>query len=829
MMVRDILRACVSTAVLGTSLMLATAASAQEVGAAAESVTGDGVDDEDVGEIVVTASPRPTNRLDSSISVSTLSTDAVAESAPRVTAEIFRSIPGVRSESTGGDGNANIAVRGLPVASGGAKFLQLQEDGLPVLQFGDIAFGNADIFLRADQTISSIQAVRGGSASTLASNAPGGIINFISKDGKEVGGVVMATIGLDYGEYRADFDYGAPISDNTRFNIGGFYRQGEGPRNAGYDGNKGYQIKANLTHDFDGGYVKLYVKHLNDRAIGYLPMPMLVTGSNDDPTYSSFPGFNIKNDTPHTKYFLTDIGLDGNNNRRSTDVRDGMHPVVTSIGLEGGFDLSDTLRIENRFRYSDIKGRFVSPFPAEVASAQSLANSVGQHLTGIAGTYNLVYANGPNAGQAINASTLNGNGLLMRTHLFNTEINSFDNFTNDLKLMADMGSLKLTGGLYFARQDIDMDWVWNSYLMEVKGDNAALVNVTTPTGTVLSQNGLYAYGVPAWGNCCQRSYDARYTIFAPYANVGFDVGALKFDASIRYDAFKARGDYAGSVQVANLDVNGDGIIQAVERSVSTINNAAASPIHYKVGYLSWSVGANYRLNEEAALFARASRGGRANADRLLFGVVQADGSVRKADAIDYVNQYELGAKYRSGGLSLFATLFHATTQEQNYEVTSGRFLDRTYKASGLELEAGYRSGIFDFRGGVTYTDAEISKDAISPANEGNTPRRQAKWVYQFTPAIDFDVVRAGFNVIGTSKAYAQDSNELVFPGYAQVNAFVNFKPLERVELSVNANNLFNVVGITEAEEGSITAGADNYLRARSINGRTISASLKYSF
>lgn len=825
---RNLIRVYASTAAVGVALFVSTVASAQDASATAETAS-DSTDNQDTGDIVVTASPRPTNRLDSSISVSTLSTDAVAESAPRVTAEIFRSIPGIRSESTGGDGNANIAVRGLPVASGGAKFLQLQEDGLPVLQFGDIAFGNADIFLRADQTISSIQAVRGGSASTLASNAPGGIINFISKDGKDAGGVVMATVGLDYEEYRLDFDYGAPIGENTRFNIGGFYRQGEGPRRAGYDGNKGYQIKANLTHEFENGYVKVYLKRLDDHAISYLPMPTLVTGSNSDPKYSSIPGFNIKNDTIQSRYFTTDVGLDGDNDYRSTDIRDGMHPVVTSVGLEGGFDLSDNLKIENRFRYSNIKGGFVSPFPAEVGSAQSLANSVGELLTGTAGTYSLQYATGPNAGDAVAASSVGGNGLLLRTHLFNVDINSFDNFTNDLKVMADMGQLSLTGGLYFARQDIDMDWVWNSYLMEVKGKNAALVDVVDSTGTVLSQDGLYAYGVPAWGNCCQRSYDARYTIFAPYANVGFDAGPLKVDASIRYDSFKARGNYAGTLQVDDLDVNGDGVIQAVEQSVSTINNAAASPIHYKVGYVSWSVGANYRLSEEAALFARVSRGGRANADRLLFGVVQADGSVRKADAIDYVNQYELGAKYRSGGMSLFATLFHAKTEEQNYEANSQTFFNRVYKATGLELEGAYRTGIFDLRAGITYTDAEISKDLITPANEGNTPRRQAKWVYQFTPAVDFDMVRAGFNVIGTSKAYAQDSNELVFPGYAQVNAFVNVKPMDKIELSLNANNLFNTVGITEAEEGSITSGVNNYIRARSINGRTISASLKYSF
>ncbi|WP_374531659.1 TonB-dependent siderophore receptor [Novosphingobium sp.] len=777
-------------------------------------------------EIVVTASARPANRLETSVSVSALDNEAVAEAAPRTTAEIFRQIPGIRSESTGGDGNANIAVRGLPVASGGAKFLQLQEDGMPVMQFGDIAFGNADIFLRADQTVKSIQAVRGGSASTLASNAPGGVINFISKDGSKEGGTIMATVGLDYKDYRLDFDYGAKIGENTRFNIGGFWREGEGPRRAGYNGNSGYQIKANITQEFDGGYVRLYAKHLDDKAIGYLPMPMLVTGSNSDPKYSSFTNFDILQDTPHSALFTSATGLDGNNNRRVTDIRDGMHPVVTSLGLEAQFEVADGVKLEERFRWNSVKGRFVSPFPAEVGNASAIGNSVGELLTGNAGSYNLVYANGPQAGQAFN----NANGLLMRTHLFNVEINDFGSFTNDIKLSKDFGSATLTAGFYKARQNIDMDWTWDSFLMEVKGNNAALVNVVDPvSGKVLTQGGLYAYGVPAWGNCCQRSYNVSYDINAPYAALNAELGALSLDGSVRWDNVSARGNYAGTLQVSNYEVNGNGTIDPTERSVSLIDNGNPSPVNYNVNYVSWSIGANYKLNDNAAVFARASRGGRANADRLLFGVVQPDGSVRKEDAIDYVNQYELGVKYRSGGFGLFATGFFARTEEQNFEATTQKFFNRTYKAKGIELEAAYRSGIFDLRAGATWTDATIAKDAITPANEGHTPRRQAKLVYQFTPAIDLDQVRFGLNVVGTTKSYAQDDNLLVFPGYTQVNAFVNFRPMENVELSINANNLFNVVGITEAEEGSITPGVNNYVRARSINGRTVSASLRFDF
>lgn len=776
-------------------------------------------------EIVVTATPRAANRLETSVSVSNLDDQAIADAAPRTTAEIFRQIPGIRSEATGGDGNANIAVRGLPVASGGAKFLQLQEDGLPVLQFGDIAFGNADIFLRADQTVKSIQAVRGGSASTLASNAPGGVINFVSKDGSQEGGTIIATVGLDYEDYRLDFNYGGKIGENTRFNIGGFWREGEGPRSAGYNGNSGYQIKANLTQEFEGGYVRLYAKHLNDRAIGYLPMPMLVTGSNSDPTFGSFTNFDILKDTPHSAYFTSASGLDGNNNRRTTDITDGMHPQVTTVGLEASFEVADGLKIEERFRWSDVKGRFVSPFPAEVGSAAAIGNSVGALLTGTTGTYNLVYANGPNAGQAFN----NANGLLMRTHLFNTEINDFGGFTNDIKLSKELGAATVTAGFYKARQNIDMDWTWDSFLMEVRGDNAALVDVRNAAGQTLTRNGLYAYGVPFWGNCCQRSYDVSYDIDAPYLAVGADLGALSLDASVRWDNVSARGTYAGTLQAANFDVDGDGTIQAVERSVSLINNGVTSPVNYDVDYFSWSLGANYKLSDDAAVFARASRGGRANADRLLFGVVLPDGSVRKEDAIDFVDQYEIGVKYRSGGFGLFVTGFHAKTEEQNFEATSQRFFDRVYKATGIELEAAYRSGIFDLRAGATWTDAKISQDNISPANEGNRPRRQADLVYQITPAIELDMVRFGLNVVGTTKSYAQDSNELVFPGYTQVNAFVNFRPVDNIELSLNANNLFNVVGITESEEGSITAGANNYIRARSINGRTISASLRFDF
>ncbi|WP_163360909.1 TonB-dependent receptor plug domain-containing protein, partial [Escherichia coli] len=88
--------------------------------------------------------------------------------------------PGIRAEASGGESNANVAVRGIPVSAGGARYIQFQEDGLPVLQFGDIAFATPDTWMRADAAFDRLEVVRGGSASTLATGAPGGIINFIT-------------------------------------------------------------------------------------------------------------------------------------------------------------------------------------------------------------------------------------------------------------------------------------------------------------------------------------------------------------------------------------------------------------------------------------------------------------------------------------------------------------------------------------------------------------------------------------------------------------------------------------------------------------------------
>jgi outer membrane receptor protein involved in Fe transport len=818
------------------TFLLATSALVLPVSAFAQTATpADQTAATDSSDIIVTAVARGQNKLDSSVSVSSLNADQIQTTAPRSVAELFRNLPGIRSESSGGEGNANIAVRGLPVASGGAKFLQLQEDGLPVLEYGDITFGNADIFLRSDFNVQRVEAIRGGSASTFASNSPGGVINLISKTGEAEGGAIQASTGLDYSDYRLDVDYGGHLTDSLRFHIGGFYRQGTGPRQAGYDGNKGGQLKFNITKEFTGGYIRLYGKYLDDRAIGYLPNPVRVTGSNSDPHYENIPGFSINQDTLHSRYITRNVTLDGNNNPVVDDIRDGQHPVVKSFGLESQFEVGGGWQVTERFRYSDISGRFISNFPSNVDSASTIATALG----GAGAT--LSYANGPKSGQVISSpSTLNGNGLLAQIVVFDTKLNSLDNVTNDIRVTRDFdvggGKLGFTAGFYKSRQTIDTEWLWTSLLSDVVGGgNAALVNVRNASGQLVTQDGAYAYAASYFGGCCRRTYDLDYNTNAPFASLSYETGKLTLDGSIRYDFGKAQGSIAGSdlggsgVGTTSYDINGDGISDA-ETRVGVIPLTSPAPVNYSFNYWSYSLGANYRLAEDLAIFARYSRGGRANADRLLFGpaVSTVDGHLVSSDAaVDMVDQAEGGVKYRSGGLALYATGFWARTEEQNFEATTQTFFNRKYRAYGLELEGSYRTGGFSLTAGGTWTKAKIVSDVLNPSVVGNRPRRQAEFVFQATPQYDFGPVTVGANFVGTTSSYTQDSNQLKLPGYTTVNGFLQYRPIERVQLSFNANNLFNVKGFTEAEDASIPT--NGIVRARSINGRTISAAVRVSF
>jgi outer membrane receptor protein involved in Fe transport len=140
--------------------LLALPALAQTAAPAAPAADVGGLD-----RVVITATSTLKSKLRSSVSVTDIDQEQVRDLGVRSEAEVLLLIPGIRAEPTAGPGgNSNISVRGLPISSGGSKYVQLQEDGLPTVQFGDMNFGNNDYWTRFDRSRVAPRCRRSGSS-----------------------------------------------------------------------------------------------------------------------------------------------------------------------------------------------------------------------------------------------------------------------------------------------------------------------------------------------------------------------------------------------------------------------------------------------------------------------------------------------------------------------------------------------------------------------------------------------------------------------------------------------------------------------------------------
>jgi outer membrane receptor protein involved in Fe transport len=720
--------------------------------------------------VIVTGTSTARSKLKQSVSVSSLDPEALEKNVASSATELLRAVPGVRSESSGGEGNANFTIRGAPISAGGSRYVQFQEDGLPVLLVGDISFATADQFFRADYFNDSIDVIRGGSASTLATNSPGGIINFQSKTGKNGGGNVGYSLGLDYKQQRLDFDYGTSLGNGLYMQLGGFHRVGESMRNTNVTAENGGQLRMNLTKEFKDGYVRINLKSLNDSTPTFLPVPVKLVGSK----ITEIPGID-----PRNAYFLNsnlpqDVTVDRNGNRVVSNPSDGLSVKNTSFGVEAQFKLAGDLTVTERFRKSDITGRFVGLFPA--GSAPTDAGNGANRYTGTASVFS--------------------------AHMFNTSLDDMGNVFNDLRVQKQIAlsggnQLTVTGGIFNGVQNVAQTWYWNRYNVGLNGngakvyDNAGVVS-TQPVGNATT----------TWGGCCFRAIDVELTAAAPYAAVTFDAGPLSIDASIRNDKQRA----SGSQIFGNA-----GGWDATTRSA----------ISYTTSATSVSLGANYELSKQMAAFARYSDGSSwASPDRVVWDTAVSSGA--KPYPINELSQLEAGLKMRNGPLSTFVTFFHAKTKEDGgFEVTTQKYLKDNYTSNGIEAEVSYRMGDLRLNGGATWTRAKI--DAT-----GKTPRRQAALTYQIMPTYSAGPFEVGAAIVGTTKSYADNNHDVELPAYMVANLFASMEVAKGLQLQLGVNNLFNKLAYTEAEgQGNLT---NNPLYvARAINGRSAKAALKYSF
>ena len=237
---------------------------------------------QELNELIVTGVFDSRKRIESSIAITTLNNKVIDRIVPNSAYELLRQVPGVFTNTSRGEIYNSIVVRGMVLGD----YVSMQEDGLPIIS----ASGQFEPspFLRADVSIGRIEAVRGGPASILGVNAPGGIFNYISKTGGSTfEGDIRTRLGLEGNGrnpyYRLESGFGGPLSkkdSSLTYYIGGHYRYANGAKYPGYPLSKGGQIKGNLVKKYTNGYFQLNLKYLRDRTVQFESTP---TVNFDDP------------------------------------------------------------------------------------------------------------------------------------------------------------------------------------------------------------------------------------------------------------------------------------------------------------------------------------------------------------------------------------------------------------------------------------------------------------------------------------------------------------------------------------------------------------------
>lgn len=818
-----------------------------------------------VEEVVVTGVAREgVTKLEASVSVSALSQEDIDKLAPRSVAEIFRSLPGVRAESSGGNGNANITVRGIPLATGGSKYMQIHEDGLPVLEFGDMNFANTDNFLRYDWSIGRVESIRGGSSSITASNSPGGIINLISKTGGDEQGSVGISLGADYDEFRTDFEYGGRINDTMYYHIGGFYRDGEGVRESDFNGDSGGQIKFNLTKELDDGYFRLYLKQLDDKVTTYLPSAVLVKSNGE---FGPVPGYDASSQTVHSPATDNITTFDPYGNAQERAVSDGIESKVSAFGFEFDKELGNGWSVNNKFRKSSVRGGFISPFTDGFAGGIDTIAAKGQALCDTASVDGVSLDCSGGVTATINGAAADPEQLAFTNLLFDTKFEDVGLFVNDFSIAKSFDGFNIDAGVYVSKQNINISWnSWHARMQTLSGSNAQNIHyVANDAGididgevvdVILADNGALSQSFLSW------DWDLEYTTFAPYLNVGFNINErLYVDVGVRQDNVEARGrrldGCCGGSESRDLNGNGnvgqfeviDGEITRLDSDALMENSGAMSDfiaggvrvlnesssavtnVNYDADNTSYTLGGSYLLTDYSSVFARFSSGGRAIGDRLtqIAGALNADGSLTSTtDGYDTVDQFEIGYKHQADNWQAYVTIFDTTVEETNAEITSGLTFVREYEALGMELEGAWQLGNgFSVQGNLTWVDAEISADATNAGVIGNTPRRQADVIYTISPEYAYDNFMVGASFVGSSEAYMQDNNDLKQDGYTLIHLYGRYDLTDTLSVNFNINNLTDEFVVTEAEEGSAAAG--DYVRARPLSGRSSVIGIRYAF
>ena len=802
-----------------------------------------------VDEVVVTGVFDKRTRMESSVAISAINTKQIDRLAITSAGDLLKNIPGVFVNTSLGEIRNTVYSRGVSVGSndgdGGYYYVSMQEDGLPVT---NATFGNfgPDYYLRPDATLGKLEAVRGGTASILGNNAPGGIFNYVSKTGGEkFEGDVRAKYGLEGNGrnpfYRVDMDFSGSLNKNKslRYNIGGFLRQSDGARNPGYPMNQGGQMKTNLVKTYKSGSLKLYAKYLNDKNAWYEFLP---TVGFTDP---KLPEGVSQTNSVLIPPVQADFTINETGEKVHYDSKDKIHSIDKSIGLNWEQHFGEGWTIDNKMRYSAKSSLWNTtavayPFATDGLVFYAIAGTLGQF-----GTYSFNdLASGTQIGSVtqapniidghfagfnfiVNKSNFPGAAIQKNSLLFNPLMfaeNKMKEFIDQFMITKKLENMSFTAGMFYANSNLDRLTSMGSGIsftqltsprpamtsISLAGFDGKTYQLTNPDG-VIGGTGMSA---------AVDLIDAQQKQMALFFGHNWAINSnLNFDWGVRYETVNINGTNQIAETVNSTTGGFDGNPLTLYDNTSGRIKATYTYSDQKVSTFSFSGGLNYKIDEKQAVYTRFSQGSKAP-DMAMFVNVNTQYGADNLDPIaQKVQQVEVGYKLKAGKGNLFVTPFlsllsnvpQQVNGQETAELTSMYSLPvlyNKYTTKGVEIE-----GIYDFtkafsvRAVATFQTAKATEfktwmiggngkadDKIQDFS-GNETDNSAKTIIRISPSYTSGKYYASFDFSYMGKRAANVPNAFYLPAFNQTNLNLGYNLTSKWQIQANINNIFNQNGV----------------------------------
>jgi outer membrane receptor protein involved in Fe transport len=791
-----------------------------------------------LNQVVVTGNPTfgGIRKIDASYSITTATSEQIKELNPVSTADLLKMSPGVYPESSGGQTGANIEVAGFPSDSG-APFVTLQMNGSPLFPQWEYF---TDAMFRLDDTIDRVEAVQGGPSVLYGNGQPGLIANFILKEGSSTpGGDVGITYGSE-GMVRLDGFYGFPLfgKDSGWYaSIGGFWRKSDGVRDPQFAADKGGQLTATLSHDLEHGSIMFYARELQDKNQFVTDTPIL----NPAPgKFSAYPGFNPLTGTfgsnadryqflQTTPCFTAGCSPSGMNVDMANGQGGDVHIVGGNLDLDfdNGWSLSD--------KFILVGGNMdTSAFFSTGQNPMTLGNFITSDEQAFGLPTNLAttatYTNGKPA-------NLNENVTVQNPEYIHKRIQSISNEFHISKDLFDGNTLTL-GNYTAVYSEFHQEDDGLNMLMQAKSNpNPIVLTATDGTHTyqLTDGQGLFWNNQPQSWMAFNEKWHAMTT--ALFAADTWNIGNWRFDGGLRVQYINIGGWFQNTAS-GDLDANP---YTVYNNDAEYLIDSFQHPSYSKTAP-SWTVGANYAINNNVSVYARVNDG--------VFLPTFDDVQPLPSTPVEKIHNVELGFKYQSpwiyADISAYRRLFYgvpysitldtgqinlvygSTTKGVNTQVMVKPFEHFSVALSGNYMD-GHYSG---YAGCVPYV-AQDGSNQCSSIN-GMDMDRQPRVQYRVTPAYEIPTSWGSMKFWVTyehvGNRYSDQLQQQPLGTYYDlaIGAIANIG--QNWMLTLRGTNVTNQIGITEGNARLFGfASGGGVILARSIEGREINFQAKYKF